>query len=68
MSEKVRVAIIGAGSAGLSALRQFQSYTDNYIIIDHGPFGHKVRSSRMYAVESTDPGGQRLPQSARLRI
>ncbi|MBN2316275.1 MAG: dihydrolipoyl dehydrogenase [Sedimentisphaerales bacterium] len=41
MAEKVRVAIIGAGSAGLSALRQVQSYTDSYILIDHGPLGTK---------------------------
>jgi dihydrolipoamide dehydrogenase len=41
MPERVSVAIIGAGSAGLSALRQVQSYTDSYIIIDRGPLGTK---------------------------
>jgi len=41
MKEKVDVAIIGAGSAGLSALRQIQKYTENYTIIDHGPLGTK---------------------------
>jgi dihydrolipoamide dehydrogenase len=41
MREKVDVTIIGAGSAGLTALRQVQEYTDNYIIVDHGPLGTK---------------------------
>lgn len=41
MQEKVDVTIIGAGSAGLSALRQVQKYTDNYIMVDHGPLGTK---------------------------
>jgi len=41
MQEKVDVTIIGAGSAGLSALRQVQKYTDSYIIVDHGPLGTK---------------------------
>ncbi len=39
--EKVKVVIIGAGSAGLSALRQVQKYTKDYLIIDHGPIGTK---------------------------
>lgn len=41
MSEKVDVVIIGAGSAGLSALRQVQKQTENYIIIDKSPLGTK---------------------------
>ncbi len=39
MKKKVDVAIIGAGSAGLSALRQVKKHTDNYILINHGPLG-----------------------------
>jgi dihydrolipoamide dehydrogenase len=41
MREKVDVTIIGAGSAGLTALRQVQEYTDNYVIVDNGPLGTK---------------------------
>jgi dihydrolipoamide dehydrogenase len=33
------VAIIGAGSAGLSALRQVRKQTDNFVIINDGPYG-----------------------------
>ena len=39
--KKVNVAIIGAGSAGLSALRQVKEQTDNYIMIDQTPLGTK---------------------------
>lgn len=39
--QKVDVAIIGAGSAGLSALRQVQKYTDNYVIINRDHLGTK---------------------------
>jgi dihydrolipoamide dehydrogenase len=41
MQRKVDVAIIGAGSAGLSALRQVKKHTDDYVIIDHSPLGTK---------------------------
>jgi len=33
------VAIIGAGSAGLSARREVAKQTDNYVVIDPGPLG-----------------------------
>jgi len=39
MKNHVDVAIIGAGSAGLSALRQVKKVTDNYLLIDPGPLG-----------------------------
>lgn len=35
----VDVAIIGAGSAGLSARREVTKVTDNYVVIDDGPLG-----------------------------
>ena len=41
MDKKVKVVIIGAGSAGLSALRQVKKHTDDYVIIDPGPLGTK---------------------------
>lgn len=35
----VRIAILGAGSAGLTALSQVRKHTDNFVIINHGPYG-----------------------------
>ena len=39
MNKKVDVIVIGAGSAGLAAVRQIEKKTDNYLLIDHGPLG-----------------------------
>lgn len=39
MSNHVDVAIIGAGSAGLSAAHQVRKKTDNYILVDGGELG-----------------------------
>lgn len=36
---KFDVVIIGAGSAGLSALREVKKHTDNFILINEGPWG-----------------------------
>jgi dihydrolipoamide dehydrogenase len=41
MQDKVDVAIIGASSAGLSALRQAKKRTESYVIIDQSPLGTK---------------------------
>lgn len=35
----VDVAIIGAGTAGLSALREVRRHTDDFVIINAGPYG-----------------------------
>jgi len=37
--KKYKVAIIGAGTAGLSARREVAKYTDNYVVIDDGILG-----------------------------
>lgn len=37
--KKVDLAIIGAGSAGLSAYKEAKRFTDKIAIIDHGPLG-----------------------------
>ena len=39
MIRDVDVAIIGAGSAGLSARSEVSKITDNYLVIDDGPLG-----------------------------
>ncbi|MFH1964047.1 MAG: dihydrolipoyl dehydrogenase [Acidobacteriota bacterium] len=39
MGIKTDIVVIGAGSAGLSALRQVQKFTDSYVMIDPGPLG-----------------------------
>lgn len=39
MTREVDVAIIGAGTAGLTAQEQVVQQTDNYVIIDDGPLG-----------------------------
>lgn len=36
---KVKVAIIGAGTAGLSARREVEKVTKDYVVIDDGPMG-----------------------------
>ena len=39
MIRHVDTAIIGAGSAGISALRQVKKSTENFVLIDPGPLG-----------------------------
>jgi dihydrolipoamide dehydrogenase len=39
MEQKVDVAIIGAGSAGLYAMAQVRRHTDNFVLIDGGELG-----------------------------
>lgn len=39
MNESYDVAIIGAGSAGLSALREVRKQTDNFVLINDGAYG-----------------------------
>ena len=39
MKKEVEVAIIGAGSAGLYALSQVRKRTDNFLLINDGPYG-----------------------------
>ena len=37
--KKVDVAIIGAGTSGLTARKQVSKVTENYVVIDNGPLG-----------------------------
>ena len=39
MTRRVRIAILGAGTAGLTALKEAQRYTDDVLLINHGPYG-----------------------------
>ncbi len=39
MKKNVKVAIIGAGTAGLYALSQVKKQTDNFLLINSGPYG-----------------------------
>ena len=39
MKKEVEVAIIGAGSAGLYALSQVKKETDDFLLINDGPYG-----------------------------
>lgn len=39
MSKVLDVIIVGAGSAGLAALREVEKNTDNFLIINEGPLG-----------------------------
>lgn len=36
---KVKTVIIGAGSAGIAALRRVREYTDDYLLVHEGPYG-----------------------------
>lgn len=37
--ERVEVAIVGAGTAGLAALREVRNRTDDFVLINAGPYG-----------------------------
>jgi dihydrolipoamide dehydrogenase len=39
MSERYDVAIIGSGTAGLSALNEVRKRTENFVLINDGPYG-----------------------------
>ncbi|WP_222565690.1 dihydrolipoyl dehydrogenase [Novilysobacter antarcticus] len=39
MTRRVRIAILGAGTAGLTALKEARRYTDDVLLINHGPYG-----------------------------
>ena len=39
MEKTLDVIIIGAGSAGLAALREVQKRTENFLLINDGPYG-----------------------------
>ena len=39
MTTKLDVIVIGAGSAGLAAVRQVKKSTDNFVLINDGPYG-----------------------------
>ena len=39
MTRHVRIAILGAGTAGLTALKEAQRYTDDVVLINDGPYG-----------------------------
>src|SRR6187549_1391734 len=39
MNETLDVVIIGAGSAGLAALREVKKHTQRFVIINNGPWG-----------------------------
>lgn len=39
MTRRVELAILGAGTAGLTALKEARRYTDNVVLINAGPYG-----------------------------
>ncbi len=39
MTRRVRIAILGAGTAGLSALKEAQRHTEDVLLVNHGPYG-----------------------------
>ncbi len=39
MTRHVRIAILGAGTAGLTALKEAQRYTDDVLLVNDGPYG-----------------------------
>jgi len=49
MDKNVDVAIIGAGTAGLSAVREVQKVTKNFVIINGGGIRDNLRASGLHA-------------------
>jgi cation diffusion facilitator CzcD-associated flavoprotein CzcO len=46
MNESVDVIIIGAGSAGLAALREVKKRTERFVVINDGPWGRTAPGSK----------------------
>ncbi len=64
MNETLDVAIIGAGTAGLAALREVRKYTQRFVIINDAPWGtHCLRARGLHAIQGTDRSGQCLSSS-----
>lgn len=39
MTRRVRIAILGAGTAGMTALKEAQRHTDDVLLVNDGPYG-----------------------------
>ena len=39
MTRRTKVLILGAGTAGLTALKEAQRYTDDIMLVNAGPYG-----------------------------
>ena len=61
MGAPLDTIIIGAGTAGLAALREVRKRTDRYLIVNDGPLGHHVRSGGLHAFQDAHRGGQHVP-------
>ncbi len=58
MSKEFDVAIIGAGTAGLTAQEEVVKHTDNYVLIDDGPLGTTCARGGVHAVQGADRRGR----------
>ena len=53
MDTPIDTIIIGAGSAGLAALREVRKRTQSFLIINDGPYG-TLRARGLHAVQTAD--------------
>jgi dihydrolipoamide dehydrogenase len=72
---KVDVAILGAGSAGLGAFREVRKQTQNFVVINDGPWGTMcarvgcmpskalIEAAHAFHRERTSPGSACWAQS-----
>jgi Lrp/AsnC family leucine-responsive transcriptional regulator len=61
------VIIIGAGSAGLAALREVRKRTDSFLLINDGALRNDLRTGRLHALQGADRSRQCLSSPAQLR-
>ena len=65
-AKQLDVAIIGAGTAGLSARAEVARVTDSYRVFDPGPYGTICASRRLHAVQGTPAIGRMISTAATL--
>ena len=61
--DRVNVAIVGAGTAGLAALREVRDRIDNFVLINEGPYGTTCARVRCMPTKALICGGECILRS-----